>query len=65
MYMYKHSYMYMYDARCKYTCLVTQGVQLEKKKLLQQWSNTLIGMRRRDEGYAALTTAIKSVGEGD
>lgn len=36
-------------------------VQLEKKKLLQQWNNTLIGMRRRDEAYAAMVSAIKYV----
>ena len=36
-----------------------QTVYLEKKKLLQQWNNSLIGMRRRDEAYSAMITAVK------
>ena len=36
-----------------------QTVLLEKKRLLQQWNSTLIGMRRRDEAYAAMLTAVK------
>lgn len=36
-----------------------QVVLLEKKKLIQQWNNTLIGMRRRDEAYAAMMSAVR------
>ena len=37
-----------------------QALMLEKKKLLQQWNSTLIGMRRRDEAYAAMLAAVRS-----
>lgn len=32
---------------------------LEKKKLFQQWNNTLVGMRRRDEAYSAMVVAVR------
>ena len=32
---------------------------LEKRKLMHQWNNSLIGMRRRDEAYSAMLTARK------
>ena len=41
--------------------LFLQTVHLEKKKLLQQWNNSLIGMRRRDEAYSAMVAAVKYV----
>ena len=44
--------------RLQILCLYSQTVLLEKKKLLQQWNNTLIGMRRRDEAYAAILSAM-------
>ena len=49
------------DIVCVKVCYVIQTVILEKKKLLQQWNSTLIGMRRRDEAYAAMLVAIKYV----
>ena len=36
-----------------------QAIQLEKKQLLQQWNSSLIGMRRRDEAYAAMQEAVR------
>jgi len=35
-----------------------EAIQLEKKQLLQQWNSSLIGMRRRDEAYAAMQEAV-------
>ena len=32
---------------------------MEKKKLLQQWNSSLIGMARRDEAYSAMLAAMK------
>lgn len=36
-----------------------QALQLERKQLAQQWYGSLIGMRRRDEAYAAMQEALK------
>ena len=36
-----------------------QALQLEKKQLTQQWYSSLIGMRRRDEAYAAMQEALR------
>ena len=38
---------------------ILQTILPEKKKLLQQWNSTLVGVRRRDEAYAAMLTAIR------
>ena len=38
-----------------------EQISLEKKQLFQQWSSSLIGMRRRDEAHAAMLEALKSV----
>ncbi|XP_032234443.2 coiled-coil domain-containing protein 40 [Nematostella vectensis] len=35
-----------------------EALQLEQKQLLQQWNSSLIGMRRRDEAYAAMQDAL-------
>ncbi|CAH3039798.1 unnamed protein product [Pocillopora meandrina] len=35
-----------------------EALQLEKKQLTQQWYSSLIGMRRRDEAYAAMQEAL-------
>ncbi|CAI8056769.1 Coiled-coil domain-containing protein 40 [Geodia barretti] len=62
----------LYDAQHSAQCHETKAVKenlteasleleallLEKKKLLQQWNSTLIGMRRRDEAYAAILAAV-------
>lgn len=40
--------------------LELEVVLLEKKRLIQQWNNTLIGMRRRDEAYAAMLEAAST-----
>ncbi|XP_043924009.1 coiled-coil domain-containing protein 40 [Protopterus annectens] len=34
------------------------AINMEKKQLLQQWNTSLIGMRRRDEAYAAMEEAL-------
>jgi uncharacterized coiled-coil DUF342 family protein len=36
-----------------------EAINLEKKQLFQQWSSSLIGMRRRDEAHAAMNEALK------
>ena len=36
-----------------------EAVLLEKKKLLQQWQTSLIGMQRRDEAKAAMNQAVE------
>ncbi|XP_063694367.1 coiled-coil domain-containing protein 40-like isoform X3 [Bolinopsis microptera] len=38
--------------------LELEAVLLEKKKLLQQWQTSLIGMQRRDEAKAAMNKAV-------
>ena len=38
-----------------------EAVLLEKKKLLQQWQTSLIGMQRRDEAKAAMNKAVELV----
>ncbi|KAL5017966.1 hypothetical protein ScPMuIL_003688 [Solemya velum] len=35
-----------------------ESISLEKKQLFQQWSSSLIGMRRRDEAHAAMQEAL-------
>ncbi|XP_078257419.1 coiled-coil domain-containing protein 40 isoform X3 [Rhinoraja longicauda] len=35
------------------------AINLEKKQLLEQWKNSLIGMQRRDEVYAAMQEAVR------
>ncbi|KAL5473502.1 hypothetical protein EMCRGX_G027992 [Ephydatia muelleri] len=35
-----------------------EALQMEKKKLLQQWNSSLIGMARRDEAYSAMLAAM-------
>jgi len=35
-----------------------EALQLEKKQLTQQWYSSLIGMRRRDEAFAAMQEAL-------
>ena len=35
-----------------------EAIELEKKLLLQQWNNSLIGMKRRDEAYAVLQDTL-------
>ncbi|KAK3733202.1 hypothetical protein QZH41_019682 [Actinostola sp. cb2023] len=35
-----------------------EALHLEEKQLLQQWNSSLIGMRRRDEAYAAMQEAL-------
>ncbi|CAH1795383.1 unnamed protein product, partial [Owenia fusiformis] len=35
-----------------------ESINLEKKQLFQQWSSSLIGMRRRDEAHAAMLEAL-------
>ncbi|XP_057311737.1 coiled-coil domain-containing protein 40-like [Hydractinia symbiolongicarpus] len=35
-----------------------EAIDLEKKQLLQQWNNSLIGMKRRDESYGAMQEAV-------
>ncbi|XP_065888442.1 coiled-coil domain-containing protein 40-like [Dysidea avara] len=37
-----------------------EAVVLEKKKLYQQWTSSLIGMSRRDEAYASMQTAVNT-----
>ena len=39
--------------------LELEAVLLEKKKLLQQWQTSLIGMQRRDEAKAAMNKAVE------
>lgn len=39
--------------------IYVQALQLEKKQLTQQWYSSLIGMRRRDEAYAAMQEALR------
>ncbi|KAI8501057.1 Coiled-coil domain-containing protein 40 [Branchiostoma belcheri] len=34
------------------------AINLEKKQLFQQWTSSLIGMRRRDEAHAAMNQAL-------
>ena len=43
----------------KYIYIYVQALQLEKKQLTQQWYSSLIGMRRRDEAYAAMQEALR------
>ena len=38
-----------------------EQINVEKKQLFQQWSSSLIGMRRRDEAHAAMMDALESV----
>jgi len=35
-----------------------EAITLEKKQLFQQWSSSLIGMKRRDEAHAAMLGAL-------
>ncbi|XP_033121483.1 coiled-coil domain-containing protein 40-like [Anneissia japonica] len=35
-----------------------ESINLERKQLYQQWNSSLIGMRRRDEAYAAMNEAL-------
>ncbi|KAM4663284.1 coiled-coil domain-containing protein 40 isoform 2-T2 [Discoglossus pictus] len=39
-------------------CMEIEAIGLEKKQLLQQWHSSLVGMRRRDEAYAAVQEAL-------
>ena len=48
---FKNIYIYIY--------IYVQALQLEKKQLTQQWYSSLIGMRRRDEAYAAMQEALR------
>ena len=41
--------------------LFLKALQLEKKQLTQQWYSSLIGMRRRDEAFAAMQEALRWV----
>lgn len=34
---------------------------MEKKQLYQQWTSSLIGMKRRDEAHAAMEEALRYV----
>ena len=36
-----------------------EAIEVEKKQLYNHWSSSLIGMRRRDEAFAALQEALK------
>ncbi|XP_042307658.1 coiled-coil domain-containing protein 40 isoform X2 [Sceloporus undulatus] len=36
-----------------------QAIHLEKKRLLHDWANSLTGMKRRDEAYAAMQEALR------
>ncbi len=36
-----------------------ESINLEKKQLYQQWSSSLIGMRRRDEAHNAMLEALQ------
>ena len=38
-----------------------ESISLEKKQLYQQWSSSLIGMRRRDEAHSAMNEALRYV----
>ena len=38
-----------------------QAILLEKKQLYQQWTSSLIGMKRRDEAHAAMQEALRCV----
>ena len=36
-----------------------EQINVEKKQLFQQWSSSLIGMRRRDEAHSAMMDALE------
>lgn len=36
-----------------------ESISVEKRQLFQQWSSSLIGMRRRDESHAAMLAALR------
>ena len=38
-----------------------QAIEVEKKQLYQQWTSSLIGMKRRDEAHAAMQEALSYV----
>jgi len=40
-----------------------EAIELEKNQLLQQWNNSLIGMKKRDEAFAAIQQAVSSQSE--
>ena len=45
----------------KFLFVFPKALQLEKKQLTQQWYSSLIGMRRRDEAFAAMQEALRWV----
>lgn len=45
----------------KHVDISLQTIVMEKQKLYQQWTSSLIGMSRRDEAYASMQTAVKYV----
>ena len=38
----------------------TEAIEIEKKQLMQNWSNCLIGMKRRDEAHSQMNQAIRA-----
>ena len=44
----------VYSGVCSY-----KAINLEKKQLYQQWTSSLVGMRRRDEAHVAMQEAFK------
>jgi len=35
------------------------SLAMEQKQLMQQWDSSLVGMRRRDEAFAAMQEALR------
>ncbi|XP_044044651.1 coiled-coil domain-containing protein 40 [Siniperca chuatsi] len=38
-----------------------ESLAISRKQLLQQWSSSLVGMRRRDEAFSAMQEAVRAV----
>ena len=60
--LYVHTYVHTCQVHIPGASLTfVQTLELEKKQLYQQWTNSLIGMQRRDEAFAAMRTALRCV----
>ena len=61
-FMYIHTYVCTCHVHIPCASLtLVQTLELEKKQLYQQWTNSLIGMQRRDEAFAAMRTALRYI----
>ncbi len=51
--------MFTHVCVCVQAEMEMESLLMARKQLLQQWSSSLVGMRRRDEAFSAMQEAVR------